>query len=97
MLNSSPRRERERHMSRFKKYGISASIRCAYATGENQEDKFHAEKKDRRAKHRKFLFVENEVLKYVKRLCSDGCAVSHELIQNHTRATARNHGIPACD
>lgn len=66
-----------------------------------QEQELRATRKDRRAfrgpKQGNFPLVENEVLGYVKRLRSEGCAVSHELIQNHARATARNHGIPACD
>lgn len=66
-----------------------------------QEDGLCATKKDRCAfqgpKHGKLPLVENKVLEYVKRLRSEGCAVSHELIQNHAQATAKNHGIPACD
>lgn len=48
-------------------------------------------------KQGKLPLVENEVLEYVRRLHSEGCAVSPELFQNHARATARNYGIPACD
>ncbi|EEC18641.1 hypothetical protein IscW_ISCW014754, partial [Ixodes scapularis] len=61
-----------------------------------REEELHATKKDCRAfrgpKQGNFPLVKNEVLDYVKRLRSEGCGVSHELIQNHAGATARNHG-----
>uniref|UniRef100_A0A1E1X208 Putative pogo transposable element n=1 Tax=Amblyomma aureolatum TaxID=187763 RepID=A0A1E1X208_9ACAR len=67
----------------------------------NQQDELRATKKDRRAfrgpKQGKFPRVEEEVLSYVKRLRNEGCAVSHELMQNHARATARSHGIAASE
>lgn len=66
-----------------------------------QEEQLRAAKKDCRAfrgpKEGKFPAVEKEVLSYVLKLRNEGCAVSHELIQNHARATARSQGIPACD
>ncbi|CAN7995716.1 unnamed protein product, partial [Ixodes hexagonus] len=61
-----------------------------------QREKLRAAKTTRRSfrgpKHGKFPRVEEEVLEYVRNLRKEGCAVSHELIQNHARATARKHG-----
>lgn len=66
-----------------------------------QQEQLRATEKDCRAfrgpKEGKFPAVEKEVLSYVQRLTSESCAASHELLQNHARATARSQGIPACD